>query len=87
MRILLTALSAFVLPRGARPLGAGRVRVLRTRNVDSLQSLAARTGHPIEVIVIPGVAHGMMSPAGFLSCGLHPAFLEAVGPWARARAP
>jgi pimeloyl-ACP methyl ester carboxylesterase len=55
-------------------------------SVDYLQSLQRRTGKDIEVIVIPGVEHGMMSPAGILSCGLDPAFLDVIGPWAAAQA-
>jgi dipeptidyl aminopeptidase/acylaminoacyl peptidase len=56
------------------------------RSVEYLRSLQQQEGKHIEVIVIPGVEHGMLSPAGFLSCGVHPAFLDAIGPWAAAQA-
>jgi pimeloyl-ACP methyl ester carboxylesterase len=53
--------------------------------VSYLQSLPHREGRDIEISVIPGVKHDMLSFAALLS-GSAPGFINVIGPWATARA-
>ena len=53
--------------------------------VEYLRSLQAQPGKDIEVIVIAGVGHSMLSPAALIAGGSDPAFLNAIGPWAAAK--
>ena len=50
-----------------------------------LQTLPVQEGRDIEIRVIPGVKHDMLSAAALLS-GSDPAFIDAIGPWAKAKA-
>ena len=50
-----------------------------------LQTLPAQEGRDIEIRVIPGVEHDMLSAAALLS-GSDPAFIDVIGPWAAAKA-
>lgn len=52
-------------------------------SVTYLQALKRKN---IEIKVIPGVKHSMVSVRGIFSCGLHPAYLNAIGPWAADKA-
>jgi pimeloyl-ACP methyl ester carboxylesterase len=51
------------------------------KSVDYLQSLKANN---IEVRVIPGVEHSMLSPAALIY-GSHPGFINLIGPWASSK--
>lgn len=53
--------------------------------VGYLQALPAQEGRDIEITVIPGVKHDMLSAAALLS-GSDPAFIDVIGPWAAAKA-
>lgn len=53
--------------------------------VKYLRSLQAQPGRDIELSVIAGVKHGMLSPAALLAGGFDPAFLNVIGPWAAAK--
>jgi pimeloyl-ACP methyl ester carboxylesterase len=50
-----------------------------------LQTLPTQEGREIEIRVIPGVKHDMLSAAALLS-GSDPAFIDVIGPWAVAKA-
>jgi dienelactone hydrolase len=51
------------------------------KSVDYLESLRASN---IEVRVIPGVEHSMLSPAALIY-GSHPGFVNLIGPWALSK--
>jgi len=53
-------------------------------SVEYLQALPTREGRDIEVRVIPGVKHDMLSAAALLS-GSDPEFIDVIGPWAMAK--
>jgi len=48
-------------------------------------SLPTQGGRDIEIRVIPGVKHDMLSAAALL-WGSDPAFIDVIGPWAAAKA-
>jgi uncharacterized protein len=50
-----------------------------------LQAIPTQEGRNIEIRVIPGVKHDMLSAAALLS-GSDPAFIDVIGPWAAAKA-
>ena len=55
-------------------------------SVKYLQSLQLPSGRDIEIRVIPGVDHTMITPGSFiLTGGFIPAFLDVIGPWAAAK--
>ena len=55
-------------------------------SVAYLRTLPRHAGRDIEIRVIPGVNHDMLSAAALLS-GSDPAFIDVIGPWASAKAP
>ena len=50
-----------------------------------LQALHTKEGRDIEIRVIPGVKHSMLSAAALISGGYDPAFIDVIGPWAAAK--
>jgi pimeloyl-ACP methyl ester carboxylesterase len=54
-------------------------------SVAYLRTLPRHAGRDIEIRVIPGVNHDMLSAAALLS-GSDPAFIDVIGPWASAKA-
>jgi dienelactone hydrolase len=55
-------------------------------SVEYLQALKTQEGKDIEIRIIPGVKHSMMSVRGLFSCGLDPAYINLIGPWAAEKA-
>jgi dienelactone hydrolase len=55
-------------------------------SVSYLQTLKTQEGKDIDIRVIPGVKHSMMSVRGLFSCGLDPAYINVIGPWAADKA-
>jgi pimeloyl-ACP methyl ester carboxylesterase len=57
-----------------------------TASVEYLENLQVQSGRDIEISVISGVDHTMITPTGFAFTGSYvPAFLDAIGPWAAAK--
>ena len=56
------------------------------KSVNFLQGLQSRSEKDIDINVIAGVGHAMMTPVSFvLTGGYVPEFLDAIGPWASAK--
>ena len=55
------------------------------KSVAYLRTLPRHAGRDIEIRVIPGVKHDMLSAAALVS-GSDPAFIDVIGLWAAARA-
>ena len=67
-------------------LGENDESIPTAASVNYLQSLKSQSGKDIEIRVIPGVDHTMITNASFVSTGGYvPAFLDEIGPWVAAK--